>query len=185
VATLLVRTSPYPAGATAAIAWGGSVALVAAAAAIAFATARRAWPPLAPLLAASSAVMVVAVQLVLLTPPRPEAVERMASLVRHHRAADERVGVYRAFVRNLVFYTRLRQDDLFDEARAIDFVKSPERVLLVLPAVDRPALEAASGVALRELGAVDYVNTANLRLRTVIRGGLDAEAVRVLLVTNR
>ena len=116
---------------------------------------------------------------------RPEPVEQMAALVRTSRASGEPVGTYQVFVRNLVFYTRFKQVDLFDERRALDFLQSPDRVLLVVRAADLPRLEAISAVTARTLGQVQYFNTANLRLRTLLAPTPAQDIETVLLVTNR
>ena len=186
LATLaLARMQPLLIDVPASVAWAGLVAMGLAAAALAVVAARRAWGALPVAIAGSAVVMLLTVQFVVFGRPRPEPVERMADQVLQHRGPEDHVGVYRAFVRNLVFYTGVRQEDLFDEARAVDFVKSPERVLLVLPAADLKALEAASGVSLRTLAEVTYVNTANIRLRTLLRANPSDDVVRVLLVVNR
>ena len=75
---------------------------------------------------------------------RPEAVEQMArAVVQHSRGPGDRVGPYRVFVRNLIFYTRLPQEDLFDEPAAVRFLQSPDRVLLVVRPADLAELERA------------------------------------------
>ena len=118
-------------------------------------------------------------------PGRPAAVERMAAFVAAHRTGGEAVGIYRAFTRNLVFYTRTRQADLFDTAGAARFLASPDRVLLVLPERDLAAVAAAAQVEPRHLARVRHLNTANLRLRSVLNPDPDVELETVVLVSNR
>lgn len=183
-ALLLFRLQPIVALPAPLLAVGG-LAVGGSAGALAVVARRRAWPRLPATMAVAGCLFGLTVQFALLTPPRPEPVERMARLVARLRAPGERVGVYRAFVRNLVFYTGMRHDDLFDEATAVDFVRSPSRVLLVLPAPDVASLEAAAGVRLHPLGEVSYLNTANLRLRTLLQDDASSELTRVLLVANR
>ena len=97
-----------------------------------------------------------------------EPVEQMAALVRANRRAGEPVGKYQVFVRNLVFYTRFKQVDLFDEACALDFLKSPDACCSSSAADDLPRLESIAGVTARKLGEVQYLNAANIRLRTLL-----------------
>ena len=85
-----------------------------------------------------AALLLLSMQFGALAGARPEPVEQMAALVAANRRANEPVGTYQALVRNLVFYTRFKQVDLFDEGVALDFLKSPDRVLLVTRA-SRPA----------------------------------------------
>jgi hypothetical protein len=87
-------------------------------------------------------------------------------------------------VRNLVFYSRLRQQDLFDEASAVRFLQLPERVLLIVRPTDLTSLEQRAGVTTRELARVTYLNTANLRLRSLMQPAEDLLET-VVLVTNR
>ena len=63
--------------------------------------------------------------------------------------------------------------------------RSPGRVLLVVRAVDLPRLEAISGVTAKLLGRVQYLNTANVRLRTLVSPIPAQDLETVLLVTNR
>ena len=116
---------------------------------------------------------------------RPEPVEQMADLVRASRASSEPIGTYRVFVRNLVFYTGVKQVDLFGEGRVLDFLQSSDRVLLVVRAADLPRLEVISGVTTRTLGEVRYLNTANVRLRTLLAPIPAQDLETVLLATNR
>ena len=129
--------------------------------------------------------LLLAMQFGALSGIRPEPVEQMASLVTEHRDVGQPVGEYQVFVRNLVFYTRFRQEELFDEARALDFLKSQEPVLLVVNAVDLPRLTAISGVTMRTLGQVQYLDTADIRLRTLLSPIPQQDLKTVLLVTNR
>ncbi|MGE0591300.1 MAG: ArnT family glycosyltransferase [Vicinamibacterales bacterium] len=145
---------------------------------------RQAWRELPVTVALASAALVLAAQLGLLTGARPSAVEEMATLVEAHRTGGEAVGQYQVFVRNLVFYTGRRHEDLFDEQRAIDFVRRPERVLLVVRARDRAVLERASGVPLHPLASVGYFNRAALRVGAILQPDLSRDVETVLLVTN-
>ena len=145
----------------------------------------RRWRLLPATATATSAAFLLSLQFGALAGIRPEPVEQMAALVRAHRMAAEPVGEYQVFVRNLVFYLRFRQVDLFDEGRALDFLNSPERVLLVVRAADLPRLEAISGITARQLGEVQYLDTANIRLRTLLSPIPNQDLERILLVTNR
>jgi hypothetical protein len=109
----------------------------------------------------------------------------MAALIRANRSANEPVGTYQAFVRNLVFYSRFRIVDLYDEGVALDFLKSPERVLLVVRAMDLPRLETIAGVSMRPIAQLQYLNTAGIRLRTILSPIPGEDFETILLVTNQ
>jgi 4-amino-4-deoxy-L-arabinose transferase-like glycosyltransferase len=185
LAVLLVRARPLfitvlPTVSMLAIALIGGAAL-----ALAYVPASRRWHLLPGHLAVCAAALMAAVHFGALAGVRPEPVEQMAALVRSHRVAGEPVGTYEVFVRNLVFYTRFQTLDLFNEGQALDFIKSPTRSLLVVRAADLPRLEAIAGTATRHLGEVRYLNTANIRLRTLLAPIPEQDLEIVLLVANR
>ena len=185
LAVLLVRARPLFITAYPVVTWTAVTVLVAASLALAWLAATARFARLPALMTCCAAALLLAVQFGALTGRRPEAVEEMATLVRSHRRASEPVGSYEAFVRNLVFYTRLKQVELFDDGRALDFMKSSERVLLVIGGNDLQRLETISGTKMRPLGAVHYLNTANIRLRTLLFPMPAQDLELVLLVTNR
>ena len=130
---------------------------------------------------ASAVALLLGVQFSVFAPGRPAAMRSTAA----HRTGGEAVGTYRAFTRNLVFYTRARQADLFDAAGAARFLGSPDRVLLVLPERDLAEVVAAAQVEPRQLARVRHLNTANLRLRSVLNPDPDAELETIGLVANK
>ncbi len=164
--------------------WVGAVIITAAALVLVGVAVSRRWAMLPAVMAGIAAVLWLSVQFGALAGRRPEAVELMARAVADNRAQGERIGPYRVFVRNLVFYSRLQQEDLFDEAAAIRFLQSPDRVLLVARPSDLTPLEARAGVTTRELARVTYLNTANLRLRSLLTPAIDLLET-VVLVSNR
>jgi 4-amino-4-deoxy-L-arabinose transferase-like glycosyltransferase len=163
----------------------GVAAIAASAVAFIWLATSRQWHRLAPIGTTCATVVLLSLQFGALAGLRPEPVEQMAALVAEHRRAGEPVGAYQVFVRNLVFYTRVKQTELFNEGFALDFIKSPDRVLLVIRASDLPRLETVSRVKTRPLGEVQYLDPANIRPRTLISPLPAQDVERVLLVTNR
>jgi 4-amino-4-deoxy-L-arabinose transferase-like glycosyltransferase len=133
----------------------------------------------------AGAVVLVSVWFGALAGQRPEPVEQMAALIQSHRRAHEPIGVLDVFTRNLGFYTGAPRMQLYGVEQAGMFLHSPERVLLVLRSSDVPAVANASGLSLKRLGEVRYLNTANVRLRTLLRPDPSAEIEMISLVTNR
>jgi 4-amino-4-deoxy-L-arabinose transferase-like glycosyltransferase len=133
----------------------------------------------------AGALVLVSVWFGALAGHRPEPVEQMAALIQSHRPAQEPIGVLDVFTRNLGFYTGAPRMQLYDVEQAGMFLHSPERVLLVLRASDLPAVATASGLTLKTLGEVRYLNTANVRLRTLLRPDPSAEIEVISLVSNR
>jgi 4-amino-4-deoxy-L-arabinose transferase-like glycosyltransferase len=118
-------------------------------------------------------------------PAGAEPVQQMAQLVAAERGAGEPVGTHRVFVRNLIFYTGAKQTDLVTLEEAVEFLRRPERVLVVLRERDLDTLEAASGLRPRRLGRLTYFDPAGLRLGTLLhpRPRRDLEVVH--LISNR
>jgi 4-amino-4-deoxy-L-arabinose transferase-like glycosyltransferase len=129
-------------------------------------------------------IVTLAAYLVILTSPGPDPVERMARMVNQAQRNGESYGRHRVFNRNLVFYTRQAHVELPILQAAGDFLRSPEPVLGVLLAADVARLEA-QGVRLTLLGEVVYLNTGDLKPRTLIDPDPATHLERVLLVANR
>jgi hypothetical protein len=185
LAALLYRARPlfiatYPFLTMTAIAFTGASAVV-----LGWVAASRRWHQLPTLGTVCAAGVLLSFQFGALAGVRPEPVEHMAVLISEHRHANEPVGTYQAFVRNLVFYTRFKQIDLYDEGVALTFLESPERVLLVARAADLPRLESLSGVTVRRLAQLQYFNAAGVRLRTLLSPIAGEDFETVVLVSNR
>jgi len=120
-----------------------------------------------------------------LSPAGRDPVQDMAALVLQHRHANEPVASYRVFVRNLVFYTGIKQDDLSDPNDLRTYLRSPRPVLLVVAADDLVRISRGDPLPARVLGEVLYFNASAVKLRTLLRPDPGKDLDRVLLVTNR
>lgn len=136
------------------------------------------------LVAAAAMVLAVGAHVVVLASPGPAPVERMAALLAAERGSGEPYGRHRVFNRNLVYYVRVPHVELPILPAARDFLRAPGRVLCVLRAEDAAALRQA-GLRLPRLGAVRYLNTGNLNLRTLLDPDPERYLQRVELVANR
>jgi 4-amino-4-deoxy-L-arabinose transferase len=185
IAVLLYRARPLFIGTNPTLTVLAIVLITLSAAMLAWIARARQWRRLPAVAAVSAALLLLSLQFGALVGTRPEPVERMAALVRENRHGNEPVGTYQAFVRNLVFYTRFKHVELYDEGVALTFLKSPERVLLVLRAADLPRLQAIAGVPVRPIAQLQYLNAAAVRLRTVLSPIPAQDFETILLVTNR
>jgi hypothetical protein len=123
-------------------------------------------------------------QLGLSPAPARDPARVMAGHVVDHRQDTRRVGTYRVFVRNLVFYTHVPTEDLTsaDDVRA--FIGSRERVLCVMRVRDLERL-AADLPGVRRLADVEFLNASPVRLRALLSKDPSREYDRIALVTNR
>jgi 4-amino-4-deoxy-L-arabinose transferase-like glycosyltransferase len=161
-----------------------AIVSMAAAAGVAFSVALAPRARMVPAgIALAGALMIGGLQYGL-SPGGRDPVQDMAMLVTQHRGNSESVATFRVFVRNLVFYTGIRQADLPSEQAAIDFLRSRERVLCVIEADDLARLQQIAKLETRILGEVVYFNASAVRLRTLIDPDESRDLERVLLVTN-
>jgi 4-amino-4-deoxy-L-arabinose transferase-like glycosyltransferase len=119
-----------------------------------------------------------------LSPAGRDPVQDMASIVARHRTNGETIGTYRVFVRNLIFYTGLKQTDLPSERHVADFLRSDAPVLCVIGADELERVATAHGLRPRVLGEVLYFNASAVKLRTLLDPDQERDLERVLLVTN-
>jgi hypothetical protein len=179
------RASPLFIMASPLLTYAGIALISASALVLAWLATTGRWQSLPTTMASCATVLWLSLQFGALAGAGTEPVEQVADLIRMHRQSGEPVGAYQVLERNLGFYTRMKQVDLIDEGRALDFLKSPERVLLVVRDTDLSRLESIGGITAKRLGEVQYLNTANVRLRTLISPLPEQDLERVLLVSNR
>lgn len=160
------------------------VILAAGAGLLVLAGARRpAWLPLG--LAAASIATFVSLHYSIYSAEGIEPVQKIASAFRTHWPGATASGTYHVFVRNLVFYTGVRQVDLTTLEDLRDFLARPDRVLAVSSEDDLQALADAHGVVPRRLERVLYFNPAGVRARSIIRPDPEKDLETVWLVSNR
>ena len=88
------------------------------------------------------------------------------------------------FVRNLVFYTGVKQHDL-NEAEAVEFLRQPRRVLCVMPLKQVDVLQRDHGLQLHQLASFVYFNPSAVRLRTLLSEEPQRALETVVLVSNQ
>lgn len=143
---------------------------------------RRRWA-LPVTLAAASVATLLSLQYSVASAADLEPVQRMA---RAYTAVyrGEPSATHRVFVRNLVFYTRVKQTDLVEPAAVVRFLRQPARVLCVITRDDLNRLEGRHDLRTRTLAEVQYFNPAGVRLRTLLWPDPSRDLETVLLVTN-
>lgn len=114
-----------------------------------------------------------------------EPVQIMARRYAAVYQGHEPSATYRVFVRNLVFYTGVKQTDLAHPEQVVDFLSQPRRVLCVLTQDDLAELQSTYGLRVHTLAEVPYFNPAGLRLRTLLWPDPERDLETVVLVTNQ
>ena len=163
----------------------GAVMAIAIASAIVLGAALAPRSRTMPACVAVSAALTLAGLQYALSPAGHDPVQNMAALVLEHRTGSEPVVTFRVFVRNLIFYTHVQQDDLESEAEVVEFLQSNRRVLCVIGADELERIQRTASVTTRTLGEVLYFNASAVKLRTLFSPDPDRDLDRVLLVTNR
>jgi len=145
----------------------------------------RAWRDAPWVLAIGSSLALPALVIGGLAGGPEDAVHKAAQAVRAARRADEPIGVSRVFVRNLVFYTGLRQTDLIDDEQLTAFLGQEGRALIVVPLADLDRVEAAGARKATRLAEFAYLNEAGLRLRSFLWPDPARDVQRIVLVSTR
>jgi 4-amino-4-deoxy-L-arabinose transferase-like glycosyltransferase len=165
--------------------WIGIVVVACAALALTVTVARSSWRSLPLVIPVSSALLWLTLHFGAFAGKRPEAVEQIAALIHANRFGGESIGEYETFVRNLPFYTRLKQVPITDDTSAMAFLNSTDRVFLVVNRRDYDRLKTQVGRPLNVIGEVTYWNTAGVRLRTLLAPMPEEDLDTVVLISNR
>jgi 4-amino-4-deoxy-L-arabinose transferase-like glycosyltransferase len=114
-------------------------------------------------------------------------VRRLATAVRAARTSGEEVATYKVFVRNLVFYSGIKQTDLVHDDHLRDWLATTPRGLLVLRATDAARFAREHGARFEPLTTLPYFDEGGLRARTLLwpDPARDLEEVVLVRVTAR
>ena len=185
MATLFYRARILFVSAYPTLTWTGIAIVIGAALVLAVTATRRSWNRLAAFMPASAALLLLTLQFGAFAGKRPEAVEQIAALIHANRFGGESIGEYETFVRNLPFYTRLKQVPVTDDASATAFLNATDRVFLVLNRRDYARLKTLVAQPLNVIGEVTYWNTAGVRLRTLLLPRPEEDLDTVMVISNR
>jgi 4-amino-4-deoxy-L-arabinose transferase-like glycosyltransferase len=144
---------------------------------------RPGWIPIG--VAAASAAALLGVHYSIYSAEGIEPVQKMAASFERHWPGAQAAGTYRVFVRNLVFYTGVKQTDLNSRDELGEFLSRPERVLAVATEEDLAMLDTEHGLHPTRLEQITYFNASGLRLRTLLHPDPNKDLETVWLVTNR
>jgi 4-amino-4-deoxy-L-arabinose transferase-like glycosyltransferase len=145
----------------------------------------RAWRSAPAVLALGAAITFVALQYGALASGGDDSVRQLARLVGQHRAQGEEIGTYGVFVRNLVFYSRMKTVDIITDEQAQQFLAHTDRALLVLPSDVLERLQRERGIVVKPLAQLSYFNQAGVRVGTLLNPDPARDLTQVVLVANR
>jgi 4-amino-4-deoxy-L-arabinose transferase-like glycosyltransferase len=174
----------------------GIAALVTAGLIVVVVAASRGWRHAPVAIAAGAVAFVLVMRYVIVGLPDLDPVEHMAQSVLAQRGSGERVASYHVFVRNLVFYTHVKQETLYVEDDLVKFLDTPDRVLCVMRADDLRRLEEASRqpgadrlaavlTGLKHLRSITYFDAATAKIGVLISPNPAKDLQTAVLVANR
>lgn len=141
-----------------------------------------AWRAAPAVLAVGAAVTFASLPYGTLPASDVSAVSEMARLIRDARTGDEALGTYKVFVRNLVFYTRIKHTDLIHDEHILDWLGKNPRALIVMPASEAGRLERDRGLKLGRVAERLYFDDGGLRPRMLLWPDPQRDLERVVLV---
>jgi len=158
--------------------------------------ASRQWRRAPAVIAVAAVVVIVVMRYALFSLPGLDPVEQMADRVLAQRTNGERLATYRAFVRNMVFYTHVHSEDLSTPEGFVEFMDTPDRALCVIRARDlkwlsEVAQNPGSGrlpavlAQVRRLESVTYFDVSTAKLRAFLSPDLTRDMQTAVLVANR
>lgn len=185
LAILIYRARPILLNVNDGMTTGAALVIALSGTAVVIVSMSRAWRAIPAALAIAAAVSLPALRFGIFPAASADAVSQMAGLVEKAKGHGAALTTHTVFVRNLVFYTRTEQVEVYSDAQLRDFLIRPDRVLAVLPShlADRIAREP--GVTLKRLAELPYFNAGALRVGTVLSPDPARDLDRVVLVSNR
>ena len=143
---------------------------------------RARWLP--PTLAVASTAAILSVQFGVVTPESRDPVVEMARQVGVQRTLGQGIGTYGLFTRNLVFYTHVRQEDLYSPERLAAWLDAPDPVLCVMSEHDVLRL-AGEGRNLRTLATLRFFDPSTVRPWMLLEPDLDKVLKAAVLVSTK
>jgi 4-amino-4-deoxy-L-arabinose transferase-like glycosyltransferase len=182
---LLFRAQPLLINVAPMFTYVAAVAIGTAGLAIVIVSLSPQWRAAPVVIALAAAVTLPALQFGALSSGGDDTVRQLARLVLQNRAAQEEVGTYGVFVRNLVFYARTKTTDIITDEQAVNFLSQSNRALMVAPSDVIDRLENERGMRLVRIAELPYFNEAGVRVRTLLWPDPSRDLTRVVLVANR
>jgi hypothetical protein len=145
----------------------------------------RAWRAAPILLAGASAVTFAVLPWGVLSSPRDSAVSHIATMLREVHGDGRPVATYGVLVRNLLFYSGIKQTDLINDEHLAAFVAQNPSALVVLSGDELTRIARERGITLEPLAQVRYFDEGQIKVGTLLRPNADADLQTVVLARVR
>ena len=129
----------------------------------------RAWRGAPALLAFAAAVTFAVLPWGVLSAPADSAVWKMAQLIKQTNPEGRTVATYGVLVRNLIFYTGVKQFDIINDDQLHAFVLKDPNALIVLPLDELSRLQRDRGLSFYCLGDIRYFDEGQIKVRTLLQ----------------
>jgi hypothetical protein len=140
-----------------------------------------AWRAAPALLAGASALTFAILPWGVLASPRDSAVSHIAAKLREVGAESRPVATYGVLVRNLVFYSRIKQTDLINDDHLAAFVAQNPNALIVLSGDELVRVTRERGIRLEPLAQFRYFDEGQVKVGTLLRPDADADLQTLVL----
>jgi 4-amino-4-deoxy-L-arabinose transferase-like glycosyltransferase len=162
---------------------GASVVITVAGALVVIVSLTSAWRAGPGVVALAAAVTFAVLPYGVLSAPRDSSVAHMAQMVREANRDGGPVATYGVLVRNMIFYSGVRQIDLVNDDHLAQFAAAAPNALVVLPLADIERLETAGGLGFERLGEVRYFDEGQIKVGTLLEPNL-AEDLRTIVLAR-
>lgn len=187
VAGLLFRARPLFLDVSPAVGAGVATVVGAAGLGVIVMSLTGAWRLTPAALAVAAGVAFAAIPYATFPAAANATVTQLAARVRAARLPDEALGTYGVFVRNLIFYSHLKQTDIVHDQHLLDWLAATPRALLVLRTTDADRLTREHGLVFERLATLRYFDEGRMRVGTILWPDPAAhlEDVTLVRVTRR
>jgi hypothetical protein len=142
----------------------------------------RAWRLAPGALAVAAAVCFATLPYATLAAPSDSTVKQLADRIRALKRPDDAVGPYGVFVRNVLFYSHVKQTDIIHDEHLLDWLAATPKAILVLPTTEADRLEREHSLQLERLATFRYFDEGRLRVGTLLWPDPTAHQDEVALV---
>jgi 4-amino-4-deoxy-L-arabinose transferase-like glycosyltransferase len=142
----------------------------------------RAWRLAPAALGLATAIAFASLPYATLASSRDSTVRHLANAVRAARAPDEELGTYGVFVRNLIFYSHVKQTDIIHDQHLMDWLAATPKALVVLRTTDADRLVRERGLTFERLATLRYFDEGRMRVGTILWPDPSAHQEDVALV---